>query len=61
MPEKRSKYDTDPLDPDFARRAEESLWGASRAPRAEETEPLPPPSVTEHTTRHFDERVPTKE
>ncbi|HEX8283754.1 MAG TPA: hypothetical protein VF588_10390 [Pyrinomonadaceae bacterium] len=57
MPEKRSKYDTDPLDPDFARRAEESLWGASRAPHADETDPLPPASVTEEQTRRFDERT----
>jgi len=57
MPEKRSKYDTDPLDPDFARRAEESLWGASRAPRPEETDPLPPASVTEEQTRRFDEQT----
>ena len=57
MTDKRSKYDTDPLDPDFARRAEESLWGATRAPRAEETERLPPPSVTEEQTRRFDEQA----
>ena len=56
MPEKRSKYDTDPLDPDFARRAEEDLWGASRAPHKEETEPIPPASVTEGQTRRFDEQ-----
>jgi hypothetical protein len=58
MPEKRSKYDTDPLDPDFARRAEENLWGASRAPQADETDPLPPASVTEEQTRRFDEQTP---
>ena len=51
MPEKRSKYDTDPLDPDFARRAEEARL------RAEETDPLPPASVTEEQTRRFDEQV----
>jgi uncharacterized membrane protein len=56
MSEKRSKYDTDPLDPDFVRRAEESLWGAARSPRPEETEPLPPASVTEEQTRRFDEQ-----
>ena len=54
MTEKRSKYDTDPLDPDFVRRAEESLWGANRAPRADETDRLPPASVTEEQTRRFD-------
>ncbi|HEX8559993.1 MAG TPA: hypothetical protein VF668_17990 [Pyrinomonadaceae bacterium] len=54
MPEKRSKYDTDPLDPDFARRADE---GFGRGPRADETEPLRPASVTEEQTRRFDEQV----
>ena len=29
MSEKRSKYDTDPLDPDFVRRTDE-MWGATR-------------------------------
>lgn len=61
MPEKRSKYDTDPLDPDFARRAEENLWGSRRAEesagRADETDPLPPASVTEEQTRRFDEQL----
>jgi hypothetical protein len=57
MPEKRSKYDTDPLDPDFVRRTEENLWGSNRAPRPDETEPLPPASVTEEQTRRFDEQT----
>jgi len=56
MTEKRSKYDTDPLDPDFVRRTEENLWGATRPQRPEHTEPLPPPSVTEEPTRRFDEQ-----
>jgi len=54
MPEKRSKYDTDPLDPDFVRRTEENLWGAARGARPDETDPLPPASVTEEQTRRFD-------
>jgi uncharacterized membrane protein len=58
MTDKRSKYDTDPLDPDFVRRAEENLWGASRAPRAGQTDPIAPPSVTEEQTRRFDEQTP---
>lgn len=57
MTEKRSKYDTDPLDPDFVRRTEENLWGATRAQQAEQTEPLPPGSVTEEPTRRFDEQM----
>jgi hypothetical protein len=58
MPEKRSKYDTDPLDPDFVRRTEDNLWGSARAPRPEQTEPIAPPSVTEEQTRRFDEQAP---
>ena len=57
MTEKRSKYDTDPLDPDFVRRTEENLWGAARAQQPEQTEPLPPASVTEEPTRRFDEQI----
>ena len=53
MTEKRSKYDTDPLDPDFVRRTEENLWGSARSPR---TDPVAPPSVTEEQTRRFDEQ-----
>lgn len=56
MTEKRSKYDTDPLDPDFVRHTEENLWGAARAARPEGTEPFAPPSVTEEQTRRFDEQ-----
>ena len=55
MTEKRSKYDTDPLDPEYVRRTEENLWGAARAPRPE-TEPVAPPSITEEQTRRFDEQ-----
>jgi uncharacterized membrane protein len=57
MTDKRSKYDTDPLDPDYVRRTEENLWGAARAPRPEQTEPIAPPSVTEEQTRRFDEQT----
>ena len=32
MPEKRSKYDTDPLDPEFARQSEEAWGGAGTSP-----------------------------
>lgn len=54
MPEKRSKYDTDPLDPDFARRTEELMGRAGTAPQSEQTVPLPP--ATEEQTRRFDEQ-----
>jgi len=64
MTEKRSKYDTDPLDPDFVRRTEENLWGAARAPRKEETAPqrdektpFGRPPATEEPTRRFDEQM----
>jgi uncharacterized membrane protein len=57
MVEKRSKYDTDPLDPDFVRRTEDNLWGATRAPHPGQTEPTPPASVTEEQTRRFDEQT----
>jgi hypothetical protein len=57
MTEKRSKYDTDPLDPEFVRHTEENLWGSARAPRPEETEPPHPGSVTDEPTRRFDEQM----
>jgi uncharacterized membrane protein len=40
MPEKKSQYDTDPLDPDFARGTDE-MWGATRLvdPVTQPTEP----------------------
>jgi uncharacterized membrane protein len=58
MPEKRSKYDTDPLDPDFVRRTEETLGlegGATAS--ADETAPFRPSPVTEEQTRRFDEQM----
>ena len=57
MTEKRSKYDTDPLDPDYVRRTEDNLWGAARAPRPEEADPSRRDSVTEEPTRRFDQQV----
>jgi uncharacterized membrane protein len=57
MPDKRSKYDTDPLDPNFVRRTEEFRGRGTGAARSDETERLPPPSVTEEPTRRFDEQM----
>lgn len=57
MTDKRSKYDTDPLDPDFVRRTEENLWGAARAPRPEEADQSQRDSVIEEQTRRFDEQM----
>jgi uncharacterized membrane protein len=52
MPEKRSKYDTDPLDADFVRRTEEVM-----GKRTEPTQPSARPPATEEPTRRFDEQV----
>jgi uncharacterized membrane protein len=58
MPEKRSKYDTDPLDPDFVRRTEEALGrtGGAASP-SDETAPFRPAPATEEQTRRFDEQM----
>jgi uncharacterized membrane protein len=57
MPDKRSKYDTDPLDPDFVRRTEEAMGRAATAPQRDETVPFGRPPVTEEQTRRFDEQM----
>lgn len=62
MSEKRSKYDTDPLDPDFVRRTEELMERtqvSARRPQAAEPErePSPRAAATEEPTRRFDEQV----
>jgi uncharacterized membrane protein len=57
MPEKRSKYDTDPLDPDFVRRTEEVMGKTAPAPPRDETTPFGRPPVTEEQTRRFDEQM----
>lgn len=57
MTEKRSKYDTDPLDPEFVRRTEENLRGATRPQPPEQTEPFAPQPVTEEPTRRFDAQM----
>lgn len=57
MTDKRSKYDTDPLDPDFVRRTEENLWGATRAPHDEETAAPRRDSAADEPTRRFDEQM----
>lgn len=57
MTEKRSKYDTDPLDPDFVRRTEEVMERTRSLEREPQTEPEPrrAPSSDE-PTRRFDEQ-----
>jgi uncharacterized membrane protein len=57
MPEKRSKYDTDPLDPDFVRRTDEMRGATGEAARdAGERQPQPRPFVDD-PTRRFDEQT----
>ncbi|HYH85153.1 MAG TPA: hypothetical protein VEX60_06695 [Pyrinomonadaceae bacterium] len=55
MPEKKSKYDTDPLDPDFVRRTEEALGRTSEV--SDETQPLRRDPAAEAQTRRFDDEM----
>lgn len=57
MPEKKSKYDTDPLDPDFVRRTEEMLGRTGGVPPSDETQPFVRDLVTEDQTRRFGEEM----
>jgi uncharacterized membrane protein len=57
MPEKRSKYDTDPLDPDFVRRTEEMMGRTKEVEQPDETVPLRRDPSAEEPTRRFDEQV----
>jgi uncharacterized membrane protein len=57
MTEKRNKYDTDPLDPDFVRRTEEVMGKTAPTPPREETMPFGRPPATEEPTRRFDEQM----
>jgi uncharacterized membrane protein len=57
MTEKRSKYDTDPLDPDFLRHTEEVRGATGEAsPARDEQTPQPRP-FAEDPTRRFDEQM----
>lgn len=59
MTEKRSKYDTDPLDPDFVRRTDEAMGGRKTAQTPPDaTTPFQRPPLTEEPTRRFDEQMP---
>src|SRR4051812_28191593 len=57
MPEKRSKYDTDPLDPEFVRRTDEAMGKRTDPVPPGPAEPFKRPTVTEEPTRRFDEQV----
>jgi uncharacterized membrane protein len=56
MTEKRSKYDTDPLDPDFVRRTDEAM-GKRTEPQRDETVPFGRPPMSEEPTRRLDEQM----
>lgn len=59
MPEKRNKYDTDPLDPDFVRRTDEAMGKRTAQTPPDATTPFPQrPPLTEEPTRRFDEQMP---
>src|SRR2546423_7145394 len=58
MPEKRSKYDTDPLDPDFVRRTEEVMGKTSDVAQPDETALFRRDPASEEKTRRFDEQAP---
>ncbi len=59
MTEKRSKYDTDPLDPDFVRRTEEvrGATGEAAPQQEEQTQPPQPRPFADDPTRRFDEQM----
>src|SRR5688572_4411559 len=62
MTEKRSKYDTDPLDPDFVRRTEEQRGETGEAaPERQEEQPPQQPArpFADEPTRRFDEQMST--
>src|ERR1700749_2343186 len=59
MPEKRNKYDTDPLDPDFVRRTDEAMGKRTAQTPPDATTPFPQrPPHTEEPTRRCDEQLP---
>jgi uncharacterized membrane protein len=57
MPEKKSKYDTDPLDPEFVRRTEEMMGRTSDVPQTDETIPLRRDPAQEEQTRRFGDQM----
>ncbi|HZI17954.1 MAG TPA: hypothetical protein VEY09_05095 [Pyrinomonadaceae bacterium] len=67
MPDKRSKYDTDPLDPNFVRRTDEVFGRTAEVetdrptepfrPEPFGTEPLRPEPRPAEPTRRFDEQI----
>jgi uncharacterized membrane protein len=57
MPEKKSKYDTDPLDPDFVRRTEEMLGRTGGVPQTDETQSFNRDPLLEEQTRRFGDEM----
>lgn len=57
MTEKRSKYDTDPLDPDFVRRTDDIMGRTAEVPGDQQTEPLRRDPALAEPTRRFDEQI----
>lgn len=57
MPEKRSKYDTDPLDPEFVRRTDEAMGKRTDPVPPGPAEPFKRPPLVEEPTRRFDEQM----
>src|ERR1051325_3361283 len=55
MPEKRSKYDTDPLDPDFVRRTDEAMGRRTEPQRAEQSGNTARPPLKGEATRRLGE------
>lgn len=51
MTEKRSKYDTDPLDPDFVRRTQERMGGSTSAPTSDVSRERPTEPISQPTER----------
>jgi uncharacterized membrane protein len=57
MTDKRSKYDTDPLDPDFVRRTEEVFGHTAGMQGDRPTEPFRSTPLQAEPTRRFDEQL----
>jgi uncharacterized membrane protein len=57
MPDKRSKYDTDPLDPDFVRRTDEMQGPTREVGGEQQTVPLGQDPAAAEPTRRFDEQL----
>ena len=57
MADKRSKYDTDPLDPDFVRRTEEMSGGATRDIGRTPNEEARRSPTSDDPTRRLDEQI----